>query len=114
MDCLEEAYFTLVDCMVTKDAVFDLLTSLAGRRIKMNVNANTPLTKLFLDLLVSFTSLMILMSRIEERRTVAALYTVAHEHCKGTGWVVCPKYTSSASVPNSRHSPACFNLLSPQ
>ena len=47
-------------------------------------NINFGLTRAFLDLVCSYLSLMVIMSRIEERRTIAVVYCTAYELDKGT------------------------------
>ncbi len=86
LDGLDEAYFTLLDCFAFKDAVMELLTSMMSKKVKLNLKVNTQLTALFLELLASFTALMILVSRIDDRRVICALYSMAHEQLRGSGY----------------------------
>uniref|UniRef100_A0A4W5RUB7 Nck-associated protein 1 n=1 Tax=Hucho hucho TaxID=62062 RepID=A0A4W5RUB7_9TELE len=57
-------YFTFVDVMEFKTVNFDL-------------------TKNYLDLVVTYTTLMMLLSRIEERKAIIGLYNYAHEMTHG-------------------------------
>ncbi|KAF4026323.1 hypothetical protein G4228_018530 [Cervus hanglu yarkandensis] len=57
-------YFTFVDVMEFKTVNFDL-------------------TKNYLDLIITYTTLMILLSRIEERKAIIGLYNYAHEMTHG-------------------------------
>uniref|UniRef100_A0A8C3SPM8 Nck-associated protein 1 n=1 Tax=Chelydra serpentina TaxID=8475 RepID=A0A8C3SPM8_CHESE len=58
-------YFTFVDVMEFKTVNFDL-------------------TKNYLDLIITYTTLMILLSRIEERKAIIGLYNYAHEMTHGS------------------------------
>lgn len=44
---------------------------------------NFDLTKNYLDLIITYTTLMILLSRIEERKAIIGLYNYAHEMTHG-------------------------------
>lgn len=47
---------------------------------------NFDLTKNYLDLVVTYTTLMIILSRIEERKAIIGLYNYAHEMTHGSRW----------------------------
>ena len=63
------------------------------------------MTYLFLELLRKYVSVYVLLSRIEERRAVAALYATAHEIIKGGGFEAppitpaCPNIAQRATLP---------------
>lgn len=44
---------------------------------------NYDLTKNYLDLIVTYISIMILMSKVDDRKVVLALYNCAHEFLHG-------------------------------
>lgn len=44
---------------------------------------NFDLTKNYLDLVVTYTTLMVILSRIEERKAIIGLYNYAHEMTHG-------------------------------
>uniref|UniRef100_A0AAQ5XE96 Nck-associated protein 1 n=1 Tax=Amphiprion ocellaris TaxID=80972 RepID=A0AAQ5XE96_AMPOC len=62
-------YFTFVDVMEFK----------VGKLTTVNFD----LTKNYLDLVVTYTTLMIILSRIEERKAIIGLYNYAHEMTHG-------------------------------
>uniref|UniRef100_A0A8C3LF37 Nck-associated protein 1 n=1 Tax=Chrysolophus pictus TaxID=9089 RepID=A0A8C3LF37_CHRPC len=68
-------YFTFVDVMEFK--VSDLL------KFFFDITVNFDLTKNYLDLIITYTTLMILLSRIEERKAIIGLYNYAHEMTHG-------------------------------
>ncbi len=48
---------------------------------------NPGLTRAFLELVCTYLSIMVILSRIDERRTIAVVYATAYELDKGTGYV---------------------------
>lgn len=52
---------------------------------------NFDLTKAYLDLIVTYVSLMILLSRVEDRKIVLGLYNVAYEIIHGHGDTSFPR-----------------------
>ena len=48
---------------------------------------NFDLTKLYLELVATYVSIMILLSKVDDRRAVIALFNVAHEFLQGKGYV---------------------------
>ncbi|XP_055996356.1 nck-associated protein 1-like isoform X6 [Ostrea edulis] len=73
-------YFTFVDIMDFKDHVVDLLTTIDACQVHMDVTLNYDLTVNYLNLISTYVSIMILLSRVEDRRVVLSLYSVAYEY----------------------------------
>ncbi|KAH0512117.1 Nck-associated protein 1 [Microtus ochrogaster] len=76
-------YFTFVDVMEFKDHVCELLNTIDVCQVFFDITVNFDLTKNYLDLTVTYTTLMILLSRIEERKAIIGLYNYAHEMTHG-------------------------------
>lgn len=76
-------YFTFVDILDFKDHVCELLTTMDACQLKLDITVNFDLTKYYLDLIVTYVSLMIMLSRIEDRKVVLGLYNTVNEilHC---------------------------------
>ncbi|KAL4635490.1 nck-associated protein 1 isoform X3 [Arapaima gigas] len=72
-------YFTFVDVMEFKDHVSELLNTIDTCQVFFDITVNFDLTKNYLDLVVSYATLMLLLSRIEERKAIIGLYNYAHE-----------------------------------
>lgn len=53
-------------------------------------HVNYDFTKSYLDLVVTYVSLVLLLARTEDRRLLIGLYHCAHEMSHGTAWVDCP------------------------
>ncbi|XP_037829346.1 nck-associated protein 1 isoform X2 [Kryptolebias marmoratus] len=76
-------YFTFVDVMEFKDHVCELLNTIDACQVFFDITVNFDLTKNYLDLVVTYTTLMIILSRIEERKAIIGLYNYAHEMTHG-------------------------------
>uniref|UniRef100_A0A4W6BZ87 Nck-associated protein 1 n=1 Tax=Lates calcarifer TaxID=8187 RepID=A0A4W6BZ87_LATCA len=81
-------YFTFVDVMEFKVGKYEI--NIIWTFIKMSFclfvscqTVNFDLTKNYLDLVVTYTTLMIILSRIEERKAIIGLYNYAHEMTHG-------------------------------
>ena len=64
----------------------DLLTTIDACQIHFDIAINYDLTRNYLDLISTFVSLMILLSKVDDRKTVLGLYTIAHEMVNGQGY----------------------------
>ncbi|EFX89764.1 membrane-associated protein Hem-like [Daphnia pulex] len=79
MKSLSLYYNTFVDLLDFKDKVGELLTTMDACQVHLDITLNFDLTKAYLDLVSTYTSLMILLSRVEDRKAVLGLYNAAHE-----------------------------------
>ena len=72
-------YFTFVDLLDFKDHVCELLTTIDALQIQLDITLNFDLAKGYLDLVSTYVSLMILLSRVDDRKAVLGLFNAAHE-----------------------------------
>lgn len=72
-------YYTFVDLLDFKDNVCELLTTMDACQITLDISVNFELTRNYLDLVTTYVSLMILLSRVEDRKAVLGLFNAAHE-----------------------------------
>ncbi|KAK2153078.1 hypothetical protein LSH36_308g01013 [Paralvinella palmiformis] len=72
-------YYTFVDILEFRDHVTDLLTTIDACQVYFDITVNFDLTKGYLDLIVTYVSIMILLSRVEDRKAVLGLFNFAHE-----------------------------------
>ncbi|KAL0273323.1 UNVERIFIED_CONTAM: hypothetical protein PYX00_006016 [Menopon gallinae] len=72
-------YYTFVDLLDFKDQVCELLTTMDACQVHLNITLNFELTKAYLDLVTIYVTLMILLSRVEDRKAVLGLFNAAHE-----------------------------------
>lgn len=61
-------------------------SSSSSPRLVPRQTVNFDLTKNYLDLVVTYTTLMTILSRIEERKAIIGLYNYAHEMTHGARW----------------------------
>lgn len=83
MKSLSLYYYTFVDLLDFKDHVCELLTTMDACQLQLDITVNFDLTKGYLDLIVTYISLMILLSRVEDRKAVLGLFNTAHEMTHG-------------------------------
>lgn len=83
MKSLSLYYYTFVDLLDFKDHVCELLTTMDACQLQLDITINFDLAKNYLDLIVTYVSLMILLSRVEDRKAVLGLFNTAHEMTHG-------------------------------
>ncbi|EDO45022.1 predicted protein [Nematostella vectensis] len=83
MKGLSNYYFTFVDIMEFKDNASELLTAIDASFVHFDITLNFDLTKAYLDLIVTLTALMIMVSRVDDRRSVLGLFNHAFEMRNG-------------------------------
>lgn len=101
-------YYTFVDLLDFKDNVSELLTSMDAFQVHLDISLNFELTKNYLDLVVTYVSLMVLLSRVEDRKAVLGLFNTAYEMVNGK---FCFLNASRYNDFKYRSSEAHFNLL---
>ncbi|XP_046985633.1 membrane-associated protein Hem-like isoform X3 [Schistocerca americana] len=72
-------YYTFVDLLDFRDNVCDLLTTMDACQVHLDITLNFELTRAYLELVVTYVTLMVLLSRVEDRRAVLGLFNAAHE-----------------------------------
>ncbi|CAH2224659.1 nck-associated 1-like isoform X1 [Pelobates cultripes] len=80
---LNSYYLSFVDVMEFRDHVYELLNTIDACQCYFDINVNYNFTKGYLDLIVTYFSVILLMSRIEDRKILVALYNCAHEMLQG-------------------------------
>lgn len=76
-------YYTFVDLLDYKDHVCELLTTMDACQLSLDIAINFDLTKAYLDLVITYVSLMILPSRVEDRKAVLSLFNLSHDMIHG-------------------------------
>ncbi|NXD17257.1 NCKPL protein, partial [Nothocercus nigrocapillus] len=77
-------YHSFVDMLEFRDHVYELLNTIDASDCFFDINVNYDFTKGYLDLVVTYVSLVLLLARTEERRVLIGLYHCAHEMIHGT------------------------------
>ena len=76
-------YYTFADLLDFRDNVSELLTTIDACGIFLDITVNFDLTKLYLDVVSLYIRLMILLSRVDDRKAVLGLFNAAHEIIHG-------------------------------
>ncbi|XP_029809809.1 nck-associated protein 1-like isoform X2 [Suricata suricatta] len=76
-------YQSFVDVMEFRDHVYELLNTIDACQCHFDINLNFDFTRSYLDLIVTYTSVILLLSRIEDRRVLIGTYNCAHEMLHG-------------------------------
>ncbi|MFH4983098.1 hypothetical protein AB6A40_009807 [Gnathostoma spinigerum] len=76
-------YYTFVDFLDLKDHVMQLLTDMDAAQVSLDITINYDLTAGYLNLLTNLICLMILLSRVDDRKAVLGLYNAAFEMTNG-------------------------------
>jgi NCK-associated protein 1 len=67
----------------SRDHVNELLTTIDACGVVLDLSLNFDLTKLYLDVVSMYIRLMILLSRVDDRKAVLGLFNAAHEMVHG-------------------------------
>ncbi|KAJ7380999.1 Nck-associated protein 1 [Desmophyllum pertusum] len=82
---LSNYYYTFVDVMEFRDKTSELLTEIDASFLHFDITLNYDLTKTYLDLIVTYASLMMLVARVDDRKAVLGLFSHAFEMKNGRG-----------------------------
>ncbi|NXW52211.1 NCKPL protein, partial [Nyctiprogne leucopyga] len=77
-------YHSFLDVLEFRDHVYELLNTIDASQCFFDINVNYDFTKSYLDLVVTYVSLVLLLARIEDRRLLIGMYHCAHEMSHGT------------------------------
>ncbi|XP_042310241.1 nck-associated protein 1-like isoform X2 [Sceloporus undulatus] len=84
-------YHTFVDVMEFRDHVYELLNTTDASQCYFDIHVNFDFTKNYLDLLVTYASVILLLSRIDDRKALIGLYHCTHEMIHGTSDASYPR-----------------------
>ncbi|KFO79223.1 Nck-associated protein 1-like, partial [Cuculus canorus] len=77
-------YHTFLDLLEFRDHVYELLNTIDASQCFFDININYDFTKSYLDLVVTYVSLVLLLARTEDRRLLIGMYHCAHEMSHGS------------------------------
>lgn len=72
-------YYTFADLLDLKDHIMQVLTTMETCQCQLDVTLNYDLTTGYLNLVVNLITMMILLSRIEDRKAVLGLFNAAYD-----------------------------------
>lgn len=84
-------YYTFVDLLDYKDHVCELLTTMDACQFSLDIAINFDLTKAYLNLVTTYVTLMILPSRVDDRKAVLSLFNLSHEMIHGHSDAAFPR-----------------------
>ncbi|XP_053225986.1 nck-associated protein 1-like isoform X4 [Podarcis raffonei] len=88
---LTSYYQTFVDVMEFRDHVYELLNTMDASLCHFDIHLNYDFTKNYLDLIVTYASAILLLSRIDDRKALIGLYQCTHEMIHGSGDASFPR-----------------------
>nr|XP_028577059.1 nck-associated protein 1-like isoform X4 [Podarcis muralis] len=88
---LNSYYQTFVDVMEFRDHVYELLNTMDASLCHFDIHLNYDFTKNYLDLIVTYASAILLLSRIDDRKALIGLYQCTHEMIHGSGDASFPR-----------------------
>lgn len=77
-------YHSFLDALEFRDHVHELLDTIDANQCFFDIHLNHELTKGYLDLVVTYAALVLLLARTEERRLLTGLYRCAQELSTGS------------------------------
>ncbi|KAM9814098.1 nck-associated protein 1-like [Neosynchiropus ocellatus] len=77
-------YDSFLDVIEFRDHVYELLNTLDASQCFFDISINFHFTKSYLDLITTYTSVIIMLSRIDDKKTLVGMYNAAHEMMKGS------------------------------
>ncbi|KAI1899989.1 hypothetical protein AGOR_G00067600 [Albula goreensis] len=88
---LTSYYQSFLDVMEFRDHVYELLNTIDACQCFFNIAVNFGFTKGYLDLIVTYTSVILMLSRIDDRKVLVGMYNCAHEMSNGTSDPAYPR-----------------------
>ncbi|NXJ13959.1 NCKPL protein, partial [Odontophorus gujanensis] len=77
-------YYSFVDVLEFRDHVYELLNTIDANQCFFDIHVNYDFTKSYLDLIVTYVSVVLLLARTEDRRALIGMYHCAHEMSHGS------------------------------
>ncbi|XP_048878805.1 nck-associated protein 1-like [Brienomyrus brachyistius] len=81
---LTSYYHSFIDVMEFRDHVYELLNTIDACQCFFNITVNFGFTKNYLDLIATYASVILMLSRIDEKKVLIGMYNCAHEMSNGT------------------------------
>uniref|UniRef100_A0A1I7TX70 Membrane-associated protein Hem n=1 Tax=Caenorhabditis tropicalis TaxID=1561998 RepID=A0A1I7TX70_9PELO len=84
-------YYTFADLLDLKDHIMQVLPTMETNQCQLDVTLNYDLTTGYLNLVVNLITMMILLSRIEDRKAVLGLFNAAYDLQHGQSEAYFPR-----------------------
>uniref|UniRef100_A0A3B4DIY9 NCK associated protein 1 like n=1 Tax=Pygocentrus nattereri TaxID=42514 RepID=A0A3B4DIY9_PYGNA len=83
LEVLSSFYDSFVDVMEFRDHVYELLNTIDACQCYFNIVVNFDFTKNYLDLITTYASVILMLSRIDDKKAIVGMYNCAHEFSNG-------------------------------
>ncbi|XP_077386891.1 nck-associated protein 1-like isoform X2 [Festucalex cinctus] len=77
-------YDSFLDVIEFRDHVYELLNTIDASQCFFNIAINFDFTKSYLDLIITYTSVIVTLARIDEKKAFVGMFNCAHEMSKGS------------------------------
>ncbi|XP_072237966.1 nck-associated protein 1-like [Leuresthes tenuis] len=84
-------YDSFLDVKEFRDHVYELLNTIDACQCFFDIAFNFDFTKKYLDLIVTYTSVIIMLSRIDDKKALAGMFNCAHEMTNGSSDPAYPR-----------------------
>ncbi|XP_047666114.1 nck-associated protein 1-like [Tachysurus fulvidraco] len=84
LETLSHFYDSFIDVMEFRDHVYELLNTIDACQCFFNIAVNFDFTKNYLDLIITYASVILLLSRIDDRKALIGGYNCAYELSNGS------------------------------
>ncbi|XP_051528230.1 nck-associated protein 1-like isoform X1 [Myxocyprinus asiaticus] len=91
VDGLHSYYESFIDVMEFRDHVYELLNTIDACQCFFNIAVNFDLTKNYLDLIITYASVIYMLSRIDDKKAIVGMYNCAYELSKGNSDPAYPR-----------------------
>uniref|UniRef100_A0AAZ3RKJ7 Nck-associated protein 1-like n=1 Tax=Oncorhynchus tshawytscha TaxID=74940 RepID=A0AAZ3RKJ7_ONCTS len=69
-----------------QDHVYELLNTIDACQCFFNIAVNFDFTKNYLELIITYISVIVMLSRVEDKKVLVGMYNCAHEMSNGSRW----------------------------
>uniref|UniRef100_A0A8C1WS73 NCK associated protein 1 like n=1 Tax=Cyprinus carpio TaxID=7962 RepID=A0A8C1WS73_CYPCA len=83
LEGLHSYYESFIDVMEFRDHVYELLNTIDASQCYFNIGVNFDFTKNYLDLIVTYASVIYMLSRMDDKKAIVGMYNCAYEFSNG-------------------------------
>ncbi|XP_061543206.1 nck-associated protein 1-like isoform X4 [Phycodurus eques] len=84
MEATTSYYDSFLDVIEFRDHVYELLNTIDASQCFFDITINFDFTKSYLDLIITYTSVIVTLARIDEKKALVGMFNCAHEMTKGS------------------------------
>uniref|UniRef100_A0A9J2PDS2 Membrane-associated protein gex-3 n=1 Tax=Ascaris lumbricoides TaxID=6252 RepID=A0A9J2PDS2_ASCLU len=84
-------YYTFADLLDLRDHIMQLLTTMDASQVKLDITLNYDLTAGYMNVVVNLICIMVLLSRVDDRKAVLGLFNAAFEMANGQSEPTFPR-----------------------